>query len=122
MIREDLPPTTIPVGTPLTRPPALRPGDRVAVLSSSSPPDPVRLPDGLDALRFAGLEPVVYPSAHDGGSVRPYLAGSDELRAAELRQALLDDSIAGIIFACGGYGAQRTLEAMDWSGLDRVRP
>jgi muramoyltetrapeptide carboxypeptidase len=73
-------------------------------------------------LRFAGLVPVVYPSSHDQGSVRSYLAGSDELRAAELRAALLDDSIAGIIFATGGYGAQRTLEAMDWTGLDRVAP
>ncbi len=106
----------------LRRPPALRPGDRVAVLTSSSPASVQRLPDGLDALRFAGLEPVVYPSAHDRGSVRPYLAGSDRLRADELRAALLDDSIAGIIYACGGYGAQRTLEAMDWTGLDRVPP
>jgi N-acyl-D-amino-acid deacylase len=32
---------------------------------------------GLEALRFAGLEPVVYPSAEDGGSMRHYLAGDD---------------------------------------------
>jgi muramoyltetrapeptide carboxypeptidase len=116
--------TTISVDgrTSLARPPALRPGDRVAVLSLSGPANPDRLPDGLEALRFAGLEPVVYPSSYDRGSVRHYLAGSDGLRAAELRSALLDESIAGIIFARGGYGAQRTLEAMDWSGLERVPP
>ncbi|MGH3425774.1 MAG: S66 peptidase family protein [Nocardioidaceae bacterium] len=106
----------------LRRPPALRPGDRVAVLTLSSPANPERLEVGLDALRFAGLEPVVYASSRDRGSVRHYLAGADELRAAELRAALSDDSVAGIIFATGGYGAQRTLEAMDWSGLDRVAP
>ena len=109
-------------GTTLARPPALRPGDRVAVMTLSSPANGARLPDGLAALRFAGLDPVVYPSAYAGGTVHHYLAGSDGLRAAELRQALLDESIAGIIFACGGYGAQRTLEAMDWSGLDQVAP
>ena len=46
-------------GLAALRPPALRPGDRVAVLSVSSPADPGRLAVGLDALRFAGLEPVL---------------------------------------------------------------
>ncbi|MGI8878993.1 MAG: S66 peptidase family protein [Jatrophihabitans sp.] len=106
----------------LRRPPALQPGDRVAVLSSSSPVNPDLLPDGLAALRFAGLDPVVYPSARDGGSMRGYLAGDDALRSNDLRSALLDDSIAGILFACGGSGSQRTLEALDWTGLDGIEP
>ena len=106
----------------LARPPALRPGDQVAVLSVSSPADPGRLAVGLDALRFAGLEPVLYPSARDPGSVRRYLAGDDRMRTADLRAALTDPDIAGIIFATGGSGAQRTLEAMDWAGLAGLPP
>jgi muramoyltetrapeptide carboxypeptidase len=106
----------------LSRPPALRPGDRVAVLTSSSPAKPELLDVGVDALRFAGLAPVVYPSARDEGTFRRYLAGDDVLRAGDLRDALLDPSIAGIIFACGGSGAQRTLEALDWTGLADVPP
>jgi muramoyltetrapeptide carboxypeptidase len=106
----------------LARPPALRPGDRVAVLSVSSPADPATLPLGLDALRFAGLEPVVYPSAQDTGSTRSYLAGDDSLRAGDLRQALTDPGIAGIIFATGGSGSQRTLEALDWDGMESLPP
>jgi muramoyltetrapeptide carboxypeptidase len=106
----------------LARPPALGPGDRVAVLSISSPPKPERLEIGLDVLRFAGLEPVVYESARDPGSMRTYLAGDDQLRVGDLRRALLDPSVAGIIFACGGSGAQRTLEAMDWTGIDGLPP
>jgi muramoyltetrapeptide carboxypeptidase len=101
----------------LARPPALRPGDRVAVLSVSSPADPGQLAIGLDALRFAGLDPVLYPSARDQGSMRRYLAGDDKLRTADLRAALTDPGIAGIIFATGGSGAQRTLESMDWDGI-----
>jgi muramoyltetrapeptide carboxypeptidase len=66
---------------------------------------------GLDALRFAGLDPVTYPSAHDPGTMRPYLAGDDAMRAGDLRSALTDPGIAGILFARGGSGAQRTLEA-----------
>jgi muramoyltetrapeptide carboxypeptidase len=106
----------------LARPPALRPGDRVAVLSVSSPAPPAQLGIGLDALRFAGLNPVLYPSARDQGSMRRYLAGDDRMRTADLRAALTDPDIAGIIFATGGSGAQRTLEAMDWAGLAGLTP
>jgi muramoyltetrapeptide carboxypeptidase len=106
----------------LARPPALRPGDRLAVLCVSGPVDPEPLATGLDTLRFAGLEPVTYPSARDPGTMRPYLAGDDAMRAEDLRAALTDPGIAGILFARGGYGAQRTLEAMDWDGLDGLPP
>ena len=101
----------------LARPRALKQGDRVAVICVSSPVEPEALNAGLDALRFAGLEPVTYPSAHDPGTMRPYLAGDDAMRAGDLRSALIDPGIAGILFARGGSGAQRTLEAMDWDGL-----
>jgi muramoyltetrapeptide carboxypeptidase len=87
------------------------------VLCVSGPVDPGPLAAGLDALRFAGLDPVTYPSLTDPGTMRPYLAGDDAMRAGDLRAALSDPGIAGIVFARGGYGAQRTLEAMDWEGL-----
>jgi muramoyltetrapeptide carboxypeptidase len=106
----------------LARPRALRPGDKVAVLCVSSPVDPAALRTGLDVLRFAGLDPISYPSAHDLGSMRPYLAGDDKMRAGDLRAALADPGIAGIMFAKGGSGAQRTLEAMDWQGLGGLPP
>ena len=101
----------------LARPRALKEGDRVAVLCVSSPVEPEALNAGLDALRFAGLDPVTYPSAHDPGTMRRYLAGDDAMRAADLRSAITEPGIAGILFARGGSGAQRTLEAMDWDGL-----
>jgi muramoyltetrapeptide carboxypeptidase len=92
------------------------------VLCISSPVNPAQLETGLDVLRFAGLDPVTYPSALDQGSMRPYLAGDDKMRAGDLRAALLDPSIAGVLFAKGGSGSQRTLEQMDWAGLDQVAP
>src|SRR6202012_3750160 len=49
-------------------------------------------------------------------------AGDDQLRANDLRSALTDPAIAGILFACGGYGAQRTLAALDWDGLASLPP
>lgn len=105
--------------TSLTRPAALKPGDRVAVLSISSPADPESLALGLDVLRFAGLEPVVYPSAYDQGTMRQYLAGDDAMRVSDLRSALTEPDIAGVIFATGGSGSQRTLEAFDFTGIPR---
>jgi muramoyltetrapeptide carboxypeptidase len=106
----------------LARPRALRPGDRVAVLCASGPVDAQALATGLDVLRFAGLDPVSYPSASEPGGFREYLAGDDKTRAADLVAALTDPSIAGLLFAKGGYGAQRTLEAVNWDALAGLPP
>ncbi|MGC4111106.1 MAG: LD-carboxypeptidase [Nocardioides sp.] len=111
-----------PHRTSLRRPPRLRPGDRVALLTPSSPSNLERIDEGIDVLRFNGLEPVELPSARARGTSQPFLAGSDEQRAADLRAALLDDSVAGVMAVCGGYGSQRMLERLDWSGLDAVAP
>lgn len=93
------------------------------MLGVSSPvTDQAALDNGLDVLRFAGLKPVLYPSATVQPAMRPYLAGDDEMRAKDLVAALTDPDIAGIIFTKGGYGAQRTLELIDWDGLRDLKP
>jgi muramoyltetrapeptide carboxypeptidase len=92
------------------------------VLSASSPVPKPELDVGLETLRFAGLEPVVYPSVCDAGTFRAYLAGDDALRAADLTSALTDPGIAGILFARGGSGAHRTIAAMDWDALRGIAP
>jgi muramoyltetrapeptide carboxypeptidase len=111
-----------PRRTSLRRPPRLGRGDRVALLTPSSPSNIERIDEGIDVLRFCGLEPVEYPTARARASTHPFLAGTDADRAADLRRALLDDSIAGVLTVGGGYGSQRMLEHLDWSGLDAVSP
>jgi muramoyltetrapeptide carboxypeptidase len=106
----------------LRRPPRLRRGDRVALLTPSSPSDLERIDEGIDVLRFCGVEPVEYPTARARAASHSFLAGADEDRAKDLRAALLDDSVAGVLTVCGGYGSQRMLEQMDWTGLDTVAP
>lgn len=106
----------------LIRPPRLRIGDRVALLTPSSPQSLKGLEEGLDILRFSGVEAVEYTSARARGTVHEHLAGTDAERAANLRDALLDDSIAAILTVGGGYGSQRMLEVFDWSGLEDARP
>jgi muramoyltetrapeptide carboxypeptidase len=56
------------------------------------------------------LEPVVFPAA---GARHRYLAGSDELRLADLQAAFDDPSIDGIWALRGGYGTLRILDALD---------
>ncbi|GAA5019898.1 LD-carboxypeptidase [Kitasatospora paranensis] len=107
----------------LSRPPALRPGDTVAVLCGSSPVgDRDHLESGLRALASVGLRPEVLASARATGGRYDYLAGDDELRAADLTRALTDPRYAAVLTACGGYGMQRTLERMDWSRIDASAP
>ena len=47
-----------------------------------------------------------------------YLAGTDELRLADLNQALRDPAVRGVLCTRGGYGAQRIVDGVD---LDAVR-
>ena len=84
--------------------PRSRRGTGSRCCASAARSSPAALATGLDALRFAGLDPVTYPSAHDPGTMRRYLAGDDAMRAGDLRSALTDPGIAGILFARGGYG------------------
>ncbi|NUT38936.1 MAG: LD-carboxypeptidase [Thermoactinospora sp.] len=108
--------------TGFRRPRALRPGDRVAVVSGSSPADQANLEAGLRAMEQVGLKPDVFASARELGVDYDYLAGDDRLRAADLTAALADPAYAGIFLACGGYGMQRTLELLDWGRIDPARP
>ncbi|MFE6093177.1 LD-carboxypeptidase [Streptomyces massasporeus] len=106
----------------LVRPPRLAPGARVAVVAPSGPVPEERLQAGLDILRGWDLDPVVTP--HVLGSHREfdYLAGTDEQRAADLRNAWCDPSVAAVLCARGGYGAQRMVDLLDWDAMRAAGP
>ncbi|MGV9306134.1 S66 peptidase family protein [Nonomuraea sp. NPDC003727] len=106
----------------MIRPPALRPGDRVAVIAASGPPNQANLDRGLRAMETVGLKPEVFSAVRMGGTEYDYLAGDDVTRARELTAALSDPSFAAVFCACGGYGMQRTLELVDWSRVPADRP
>jgi muramoyltetrapeptide carboxypeptidase LdcA involved in peptidoglycan recycling len=99
---------------PLRRPSALKPGDRVAVVSPSWG-GPSVFPHRYDAGRryvedTFGLELVEMPHAL---SPAQWLAANPEARAADLMEAFGDPTIAGILTSIGGDDAIRLLPYLD---------
>lgn len=98
----------------LLYPPRLRPGDRVAVFSPSSPAAarfPERLDHAVDAIRRTlGLE-VVVP---DQATLRTgFTAGGPRERAAALEGLIADVTIRGIFCAVGGFNSAEILPHLD---------
>lgn len=103
-------------------PPALEPGQLVGVCAPSGPCPPERLAPGLALLSVhvpLRLGPVANRLAQGGdrGTSPPYLAGSDEERADELRALIADPDIRAIVMARGGYGLTRILPLLDPAAL-----
>lgn len=92
----------------------LFPGARVALIAPAGPVPEDRLLPAAEAVRYFGLEPVVYESCR---ARHGYLAGDDALRARDVNRAFLDPSIDGILCIRGGYGAQRLLDRLDYRGI-----
>ncbi|KOV96486.1 peptidase U61 [Streptomyces sp. NRRL B-1140] len=106
----------------MVRPPRLAPGARVAVVAPSGPVPEERLQAGLDILRAWDLDPVVAPHALARHAALGYLAGTDEQRAADLQDAWCDPSVAAVLCARGGYGAQRMVDLLDWEAMRAAGP
>ena len=109
-------------GAPLLRPPALRPGARVAVVAPSTPVPADRLDAGLAVLRGWGLEVIEGPHLRHTHPDLPYLAGTDEERAADLGSAWVDPGVAAVFCGRGGYGVPRLLGLLDWDLLAAAAP
>jgi muramoyltetrapeptide carboxypeptidase len=102
----------------MRRPPALKPGDRLAVVAPASAFDAAQFERGLDELRTLGFEPVFDETifARTG-----YVAGPAGHRAAALVRAWTDPHVAGIVAVRGGYGSAHLLPLMD-PAIARAHP
>ena len=94
----------------MLRPEPLRKGDKVAIISLSSGMlgeswCSHEAETGVRRLREMGLEPVFTKHALSGVE---FICAHPEARAADLKDAFLDDSIKGIITAIGGIDSFRT--------------
>jgi muramoyltetrapeptide carboxypeptidase len=97
------------------RPPALRAGDAVMLVSPSGPPNTDRVARGVELLSGWGLEVRLGADVY---ARHGYFAGTDEQRLASFNAALRDPSVRAVICTRGGYGAQRIVDGLD---VDAVR-
>jgi muramoyltetrapeptide carboxypeptidase len=102
----------------MLKPRALAPGDRLAVVAPASPFTRDEFDRGIDEVRRLGFEPVYDESVFERHG---YLAGSPETRAAALRAAWRDPSIAGLVGVRGGYGSVQLLPLLDRDEARRAR-
>jgi muramoyltetrapeptide carboxypeptidase len=95
----------------MRKPPALRPGDRVAVVAPASAFARDQFEAGLDELRDLGFDPIYEESVFDrqGG----YLAGSPESRAAAFQKAWADPDVTALFAVRGGFGSVHLLRLLD---------
>ncbi|MFC3959710.1 S66 family peptidase [Halovivax cerinus] len=97
-----------------TVPPALSPGDRVAIVATSSGaaaqfPHVYEL--GLERIREEfGLEPVEYPTAT---ADQETLYADPEMRARDVEDAFRDPEISGVITTLGGDDQIRFVDSLD---------
>jgi muramoyltetrapeptide carboxypeptidase len=93
------------------KPPALRTGDSVRVLSLASPVEEARLDRGLVELGSLGWKPVCDRAAvlaADG-----FFSGSVETRLSALQEGIREPGTRAIFCSRGGYGSTNFLEGLN---------
>lgn len=114
-------------GRPLFRPPRLRRGDLVAVVSPAGPLDTARLERGMARLESWGLRVRVERAAPSGADAASppwpaHLAGADEERAAAFTRAWTHPETRAVWATRGGFGSHRVLAHLDWPRLAAAGP
>jgi len=102
----------------MLKPRAVRPGDRLAVVAPASPFTRDEFDRGIDEIRRIGFVPVYDETVF---ARRGYVAGPPGVRAAAIRAALTDPSVAGLIGVRGGYGSAQVLPLLDAEEVRRAR-
>ena len=102
---------------PLIRPKALKVGDKVGLISTSSSVEYLEdIEKAVANIKKLGLDPVLGKYAEESNE---YLAGTDEQRAEDFNHMFADLSIKGIICMRGGYGSIRMLDKINWDMLKK---
>jgi muramoyltetrapeptide carboxypeptidase len=105
--------------TTRVKPPALPERATIAVVAPASPPQTRSEIEQATAYFEALGHEVVFGPSHR--KVHGYLAGTDEQRAADLQWALSEPGIDMVHTLCGGYGAARLHDRIDWGVLGAPR-
>jgi muramoyltetrapeptide carboxypeptidase len=97
-------------------PPALRRGQRVALVSPARKISAAELAPAVATLQSWGLEVVLGESI---AGEHHQFAGDDDLRRRDFQQQLDDPSIRAILCARGGYGTARIVDGLDFTAFAR---
>ena len=100
----------------MLKPRALRPGDRIAVVSPASPFKREEFDRGVEELRRIGYDPIWDESVFDRDMM---VSGSPATRAAAFLKAWFDPSIAALVAVRGGYGSVHLLPLLSADDLRR---
>ena len=98
------------------KPPALQPGDPVAIVAPASNIQRDLLERGCETLRELGYKPFYLDSILEQDL---YFAGSVERRARELEEMFVRDDVRAIICARGGYGSNYLLRKLQLQRIVR---
>jgi muramoyltetrapeptide carboxypeptidase len=105
--------------TPRVKPAALPERATIAVVAPSSPPQTrSEIEQATDYFEALGHQVVFGPNHR---KVHGYLAGTDDERAADLQWALSEPGIDMVHMLCGGYGAARLHDRIDWGAVGEPR-
>ena len=100
-----------PPGT-LLKPPALREGDTVALITpATNVSDPGDLATAVKAIEYLGLKPKL---GRNVGKQLGYLGGAIDERLDDLHGAFRDPDIRGVFCIRGGYGSAQLLDRIDY--------
>jgi muramoyltetrapeptide carboxypeptidase len=99
---------------PPAKPPALKAGDTVGVISAAAAVEQQALERGLELIATIGFRTRVSKRVLDRDDI---LAGSDRQRADELQAFFADPDLRAIFVARGGYGSGRILPLLDFAAL-----
>lgn len=102
----------------MLKPPRLRQGDKIAIVSPASSFARDEFDKGVEEIRQLGFEPVFEESvfAQHGG----YLSGEAQVRAQGFLTAWRDPSIRALIAVRGGYGSVHLLPFLEREDLRRT--
>ena len=96
----------------MDRPKYLNIGDTVAIVATAKKLNPNEIDGAIQHIESWGFNVVLGPNLY---SEFHQFAGTDEQRANDLQWAIDQPEVKAVLFARGGYGTARIIDAIDWS-------
>ncbi|MEK5231694.1 LD-carboxypeptidase [Lysinibacillus sp. FSL K6-0232] len=95
----------------MLRPKPLKKGDTVGLISVSSAVPPENVKPAIASVERLGFKVIAGETCY---AQHGYVAGTDQLRAADVHRMFQDPTIDGIFCIRGGYGATKILAQLDF--------